>query len=342
MLGILCLLGITGYAQTDLYELSLPEIPGQTRLSALDREGVKIIQYLGGDRYLVQLSEASKARNVQAKPFQAFVAPELLHADLPEWARPAPGMAEIAVQFRQDLLPSKVAAIVASWKGTARFPWKGQPGFIVTVPIDQLQKVVRDPHIIAAEPVHEPPVPLDEPMEQLQRVNILRHRDMALTGKGVTVAIGDGGQLGSHIDFGSRVINQADGTYSSFGSHGDHVSGIVGGGGFIHPSYRGLAPGVRLVTQKTSNAIFQAEMMRDSFGVVLTNNSYGSTPNCATNGVYNYTSQTLDWQMRSFPDLLHVFAAGNSGASTCDTLPRGFRTVLRFYQSAKTCLPWAM
>ena len=42
--------------------------------------------------------------------------------------------------------------------------------------------------------------------------------------------------------------------------------------------------------------------------------------------------------MREFPNLLHVFAAGNSGYSVCGSYAAGYKSVLRYYQSAKNVL----
>ena len=80
-----------------------------------------------------------------------------------------------------------------------------------------------------------------------------------LDGEGVVVGVGDGGELGSHIDFDDRVINKASGTYSSFGDHGDHVAGIIGGAGHIDPRHRGVAPASTIITQKTGSITFYAE-----------------------------------------------------------------------------------
>ena len=99
-----------------------------------------------------------------------------------------------------------------------------------------------------------------------------------------------------------------------------------------------MAPEATLLMQKTSLITYYAEDYVTDYNMVLTNNSYGTSFNCNTNGAYNYTSQNLDWQLREFPHLLHVFAAGNSGRKTCTTYPEGYRTVLRYYQSAKNVL----
>jgi subtilisin family serine protease len=164
----------------------------------------------------------------------------------------------------------------------------------------------------------------------------------SLSGNGVTVGVGDGGELGDHIDFGHRVINMANGTYSSYGDHGDHVSGIIAGCGNLSPRHKGIAPECTIVSEKTSLITHRTEQYFNDHEMVLTNNSYGTSYNCATNGSYSYSSRTLDWQLREYPKVLHVFAAGNSGRGTCDPYPTGYCSVLRNYQSAKNVLTVGM
>lgn len=190
---------------------------------------------------------------------------------------------------------------------------------------------------------------IDEPVQPLNyEARILQHNGVLyadasvggydLTGAGVTVGIGDGGELGNHIDFGNRVVNQANGTYTSFGAHGDHVAGIVGASGALNPRHRGIAPGAQIITQKTTQIIAHAEDYLDAYGMTLTNNSYGVSFNCETNGTYNYNSVNLDYISRMNPKMLHVFAAGNNGTRSCEGYPDGFNTVLRNYQSAKNVI----
>ncbi len=99
-----------------------------------------------------------------------------------------------------------------------------------------------------------------------------------------------------------------------------------------------MAPESDLVIQKTSLITYYTEDYINSYGMVLTNNSYGTTSNCEINGTYNYSSQSLDQQMINYPELLHVYAAGNNGWETCDGFPKSFHTVLRYYQAAKNVL----
>ncbi len=175
----------------------------------------------------------------------------------------------------------------------------------------------------------------------VQKANILQSNmanGLNLLGEGVVVGVGDGGELGAHIDFNCRVHNQADGTYSSYGAHGDHVSGTIAGAGNLDPLTAGIAPKAELLIQKTTNIIYNTEEYVQEFGMVITNNSYGVGADCASNGSYNYSSINLDKQLRENEQLIHLFAAGNSGNDICGNYPPGYKTVLRYYGAAKNVL----
>ncbi len=159
-----------------------------------------------------------------------------------------------------------------------------------------------------------------------------------LHGEGVVVGVGDGGELGAHLDFNGRVVNFASGTYSSYGDHGDHVAGIIGAGGMVNERHKGVASKSTLLIQKTSRIITYADTYHKENGMVLTSNSYGSSSSCDNGGEYNYTSQNLDWQLRELPEVLHVYAAGNNGGLACTGYPAGYNTVMRSYASAKNVL----
>ncbi len=72
--------------------------------------------------------------------------------------------------------------------------------------------------------------------------------------------------------------------------------------------------------------------------MVITNNSYGDIIECDYHGTYDLISRILDQMAFDFPYLENVFAAGNSGESTCPPFALGYRTVLGGYQSAKNVL----
>ncbi|HEX6334291.1 MAG TPA: S8 family serine peptidase, partial [Flavisolibacter sp.] len=156
-----------------------------------------------------------------------------------------------------------------------------------------------------------------------------------LNGENVVVGIGDNADIQNHVDFTGRLINRA-GTFIS--SHGQHVSGTVGGGGIINELHRGYAPKATIVSQYFSRILVNAATYVNDFGMVITNNSYGDIIECDYHGTYDLTSRVLDQMAYDLPNLQNIFAAGNSGNSTCAPFATGFRTVLGSYQTAKNVI----
>ena len=73
----------------------------------------------------------------------------------------------------------------------------------------------------------------------------------------------------------------------------------------------------------------------------VTGNSYGIVNNqndCNEFGDYNTYSAEIDAQAQTMTDLLHVFAAGNSGGQTCSPYSGGKRTVFDGPQTAKNSI----
>ncbi|NBO56245.1 MAG: peptidase S8/S53 subtilisin kexin sedolisin, partial [Actinobacteria bacterium] len=157
-----------------------------------------------------------------------------------------------------------------------------------------------------------------------------------LLGEGLVVGVGDNGDASTHVDFTGRVTSRfAYGT----GQHGVHVSGTVAGGGIISDTLVGYVPRAKLISQVFNHIFdFAPQYVRDE-GMVLTNNSYGAiVGDCGYNGLYDLYSRAWDQQAFDLPELLHIYAAGNSGGMTCPPYATGFKTVLGSYQSAKNVL----
>ncbi len=158
-----------------------------------------------------------------------------------------------------------------------------------------------------------------------------------LDGSGMTVGIGDGGRLGFHEDLSANTLDLA-----GFGvsNHAMQVSGIVAGSGLLDPAFGfGYAPEANVLIRNFSDIIWDAPQYITDFDLRLTNNSYSSNPvDCAYIGDYNGTSTGIDAMINSYPELLHVFAAGNSGTITCTPYPFRFATIAGGYQSSKNVL----
>ncbi|MEO8766468.1 MAG: S8 family serine peptidase [Ginsengibacter sp.] len=158
----------------------------------------------------------------------------------------------------------------------------------------------------------------------------------ALTGKDVTLGMGDNANVTSHLDFTGRVINRTPSTYQL---HGTHTTCTAAGAGIINQKYKGMAPGATIVSQYFSDIIVNAPTYLADNNLTLTNNSYYSSANgCEGNSVYDELSNYIDALSVNNDKILHVVAAGNDGALSCNLYPTSFATIKSGWQCAKNVL----
>ncbi len=144
-----------------------------------------------------------------------------------------------------------------------------------------------------------------------------------------------------HIDTRDRVVNY---NFLPYNTHGQHVSGTVGGAGTLDPYGEGFAPHVKLINHYFNHVWERTGAMLSAHNMTVTNNSYAATgaPSlaafCAYAGTYDAYAQALDSIALQYPSVLHVFASGNDGGSPCSPFPTGYATVAGGYQAAKNIL----
>ncbi len=330
--------------------IQFDKLPNKSQILELEKKHIQLIEYRSKNTYLAivpkNIDESTLKRlnviDVQKPVATQKLFESLLNKDYPEWAVQEPGTVDIAIVFYEKTPQSKIQSVLNNFNiNILENKHRGNTTIVGRIAHNKIEELTKSALVAYVDVIQEPVYILNHESRLALRTNVLNSTapgGYGLLGHGVVVGVGDGGQLGEHLDFGSRVFNEANGTYSSFGDHGDHVAGIIGGDGSLNPRHHGMAPDCQLVTQKTSLITYNVEEYFNNYGMVLTNNSYGTSFNCTTNGSYNYSAQTLDWQMREFPEVLHVYAAGNSGGGTCEPYPQGYKTVLRYYQSAKNVL----
>jgi len=203
-----------------------------------------------------------------------------------------------------------------------------------------ISEVVAIPGIYWAEPVHG----------QLSIFNLVErsnHRAAAvgdnsntgkgLTGKGIAIGEWDGGDVGKHEDYNTRLTLVKKAGVSD---HATHVCGTMAGAGNIDPTAKGMAPQSKIYSWDFNDNI-TAEMDTNylKFGYTLTQNSYAYSPGddpCSLRGNYDQTSVEMDAMVEKYPNLLHVFAAGNSRGDNCKA--SGFNTISSGFQSAKNVM----
>lgn len=328
--------------------LQFENIPNQQQLNLLADKGIQLFNFESANTYLasvpsnLNLTESNQIGIIAfgEKSLQSKIAKSIFEKDIPEYAKVGTDKISIAINFYDGFSKDQYIHLLQSYGVViVESNFKGGSIFTGEIDLNKVKDLANEAMVSFVDVVTPPVESLNNETRAVQSVNYVNSAiGKNLNGNGVVVGVGDGGELGDHLDFGSNVINYAQGTYASFGDHGDHVAGIIGSKGTLNPRHKGMATEATLLIQKTSLITYYMEDYFNNHGMVITNNSYGTSHNCTTNGAYNYTSQNLDWQLNEFPEVLHVFAAGNSGTQTCAPYLPGYFSVLRYYQSAKNVL----
>jgi hypothetical protein len=154
-----------------------------------------------------------------------------------------------------------------------------------------------------------------------------------LLGQGVTIGVGDNVSGNCHIDLKDRITNFNPVAYTN---HGVHINGIVAGAGIMDSRGQGVAPKSKLINHLYSSIWENTSVYFPTYNMTLTNNSYAAIiKDCDFAGTYNTYAEAIDKLALQYPNVLHVFAAGNDGTMVCAPYPDGYATVVGGYQPAK-------
>jgi len=328
--------------------LQTPEpIDGQFN-ETLRKNGLSVSQPLGHGLYVISMPSSYPVTNLSSLGFRQFseldplmkIHPGLIQRMSDKAGNAVAGVQVMAFQgLEADYIQSNWDP---SW-GTLREVWPGQVSkFIIDCNAAQLNQLALAGWTFQIEPEDSPIIPYNQVTAANGKVNTLQNAGFGwskgLTGKNVTVAVGDGGMVESHADLYSHQQNLTTQRIASFADHMDHVTGTIAGAGLLQANKKGMAPEARVLNLQTSSVISTGASLRENMGVTLTNNSYGVTLVCSRAGNYNGTSAFIDDQMNTHPDLLHLFASGNQGAVTCGSYPVGYNNISEGYPASKNAL----
>jgi len=341
---------ITELRTRNVVSLKFDVLPNATQTKELAKKGIKLLSYQKNNTYLASASAKSDINNLSQvysfdfdlkKSRTQSITNDIAADYIPEYANHNNGTVDIAITFSTEL--SKEALTSFLNENDAQLIRSISNGQVAVLNIakDKVQNIVSEPFVQHVEFKESELERLNYENKIIQGAHYVNHNTipgMALSGSGVVIGVGDGGNLGDHIDFESSLLSETTEYATHFGQHGDHVAGTIASRGNLDPRHSGFAPDAGLIIEKTSNIFYKSREHYENLGMVLTNNSYGSSFDCDQNGAYNYTSFELDKQLREMPNLMHVFAAGNNGVATCDGYPKGFQTVLKYYGAAKNVL----
>ena len=321
----------------------------ESRVKELRASGIELNGFIGSQAYHTTMLgtpnwETLKRLGVRAaftlSPNEKL-SPELFNRAYPAWAMRSAGTLDVWVEFSPMLSFSAVQSLLRE----AGFPIRNarfskQQIVELTVEQGQISILAALPFVQYVQAMPPPDQAINFRSRAGSRANLanasLAQGGRGLLGEGMVIGIGDNGDPSAHVDFTGRLISRYG---AGIGQHGVHVAGTMTGAGNWIDTLVGYAPKARLIVQYFNQIFdFAPQYVRDE-GMVVTNNSYGAIVNeCGYNGLYDLYSRAWDQQAFDLPELLHVFAAGNSGTLTCPPYATGFKTVLGSYQSAKNVL----
>ena len=130
-----------------------------------------------------------------------------------------------------------------------------------------------------------------------------------LTGQGLTASVKEMPFDPDDLDLKGRVVNPAA-FAKPYSDHATAMATLLGGAGNSDPLGRGAARAVRLATSSFANFLPDDGTQLTQAGVSVQNHSYGVG---SIENYYGLEAQAYDQHTQQFPQLLHVFSAGNVG-----------------------------
>jgi hypothetical protein len=341
-------------AKTDgksFFVIQFENLPSESERRRLLQGGIELLDYIPNNAYTAtsnsklsfELLQQVKARAVITLTPEQKMQPALAKGIYPPHAIKLAGTIDIWISFPKSFSYQLVSAALqqANFEiiGTKLIAYRI---VALRVPIQRVQELAGLACIEYVQPLPPEEKTLNYNSLIGSRTNTLSSpTGLNLRGQGIVIGVGDNTDPQTHIDFTNRLITRAALPYVNMGSnHGTHVAGTAGGAGIGSELYTGYAPKARIITQASGGIIVNAPVYVKDDSMVVTNNSYGidESSGCAANGTYDLYSRLVDQQAFDLPALQHVFAAGNSGSSTCAPYPFRFHTVLGSFQSAKNVI----
>ncbi|MBC7849685.1 MAG: S8 family serine peptidase, partial [Chitinophagaceae bacterium] len=324
--------------------LQFQRLPAHAEIFRLRSAGIELLEYIPEHTYLASLS--TKVTSGELKQFgiiQSFGIDPLLKMDpalLTKINNAAAGATQkLLVSFYPGIEKTEAAVLLSEMKiiWSNRSMHKEQ--ILIEVETQRIEEIMKLPFVRYIEAEPPPYEALNDESQRTHQSSILHNEapgiGRGLSGRGVAIGLGDVGSTGAHIDHAYKSFLYVNNAVS----HAVHVAGIMAGGGNLNPRLKGHAFRSKLYINILDGIIRSTPEYYSQYGMVITNNSYGlNIRNCDVFGGYTSASYAIDQQMNMLPKVLHVFAAGNDGFTSCLPYPSGYRTIQSGYQASKNVL----
>lgn len=324
---------------------SVQQAPTANIQARWSEQGIKVLGFLRSNQYFISFPETmsaaqlAKAGIVRTREFYASekVSLAFLNGVVPAHAVRGNMTATTVVLFNG--IDKKEIKEVLAGKGFT-FEADQTPGNTLQVvgSMSQLMDLAKAPYVRAMDFASSVAQMEDLSSRVTSRSNVLLgvyRSQRNLNGNGVEIANGDLSEITMHPDFKGRVFNAFNSSTNL--NHATMSAGVIGGAGNINPFTLGMVPRARITNYDASNNIHLLNTGVNFQGnnTVVTNTAYGT--GCNTG--YNIEAYSMDQIVNLYPQVLHVFSAGNEGANSCgSTAPLGFATITGGFKAAKNVL----
>ncbi|MBE9466696.1 MAG: S8 family serine peptidase [Bacteroidetes bacterium] len=300
--------------------------PTQKEIKDLERKGIKLGQYVQSNAYYARISKDFKYSSVKKSNLRAAfetkslqkVAPDFRRDTLPKHITKGDYLKVIVTYnnlYNEEEINQRIKSVKT--RCTKIFPTFNQ--IHVDLTLKEIESLSKEDWVTSIFPETQERIAYDIKGKQIHGYGVLTSPSPAipegLTGKGIKAGIWDADVL-NHADLYGRITNREMEDRST--PHGTHVAGIMAGAGNIDYYAQGVAPEMEIYSwnfNRGSNELPEALEMDISAkenGISLTQNSYGMYNPVGSPWAYDPFSANLDVVANIYPNLLHVFAAGNS------------------------------
>lgn len=309
--------------------LTLDRSADAERRTELAAAGVHLLQPVAGRAYFAAVADVLDTSAVVAELGVTGVQPIrpewklhplLAVGEFPDWSRVTladSGASLVAtyVVFHADVdVVAEGRPLVEALGGRVRDVLESINGLVVEAPEHTIGFLANEDAVQWIEPPLPRFVPINDSNRSLTQADDVQQAPYNLDGSGVTVLVYDGGSArATHLDFENRLFV---GDTTPPDDHPTHVAGTIGGAGVVDPVYRGMAPGVDLLSYGyeydgsgtflyTNPGDLEADYDEaiNDYGADISNNSIGT--NTATNGFpcsitgdYGVTASVIDAVVR--------------------------------------------
>ncbi|MBS3992779.1 MAG: S8 family serine peptidase [Bacteroidetes bacterium] len=313
--------------KSEYFLLQFAEIPTAKQQQKLEEQGITLVGYLPNTTYYAEIDskfyfESRPAANIRAIiPIESEykIDQEIATGAIPDYAYESADIIKVVVTYFKGANYNEMLGDLT--QKNIRLP-KYKSFFnemYLSVPKNKIKELANLEWVQNIELVGPPMESENLPGTTSHKANVLNSTipglGYGLTGKGVKIGIWDG-NLQQHKDHTGRLTIRE---YESTSSHGNHVSGTIGGAGLLDPRAKGMAPmaemfGWNFNTQSNGLPVYEERVWAaQNDGIELTSNSYGiNVTACPNLNRYAVNDRGDDNAMYTFPYLLNVYSNGNN------------------------------